>query len=282
MYTVVLDSNKKDAFAPLLEPGLVDGLKEPGVVALGVIGDDNKAAGALLAWLRENWIDIGWFYVDPDFRGQDMGKLLLCKLMMAAKRIPGLSGVFIEYPDEPENQGLDHLFRLKGFRVTYDRKSIYTLPLESLGESPFWKGEHDFSRVTPLGQINDRQLKTFEVRLMEGNQPAAVELPIRRGDFHPDLSVAYVTEDRITGILLVQEGDGSLYLDYAHVLPESKTALGPMLRKAGEAALATYAPSTPIRIAVVTKTGEDIIERLFPSLEKAPICRAVFRFDGLS
>jgi hypothetical protein len=281
MYTVLLDSDKKDVFTPLVDPGLIDGLTEPNVVALGVVGDDNAAAGTLLAWMREDWIDIGWIYVSPQSRGREMGKLLLCKLMMSARRIPGLSGIFAEYPDEPGNDDLDHLFRLRGFRVTYDEKSIYTLPLESLGENQFWEREQDAGNVLPLKEADGQMLKAFEVQLMEGNQPVAVELPIRREDYHPDLSVAYASEGRIRGVVLVQEIEGTLNLNYAHVLPESRTALGPMLRMAGQAALKEYGPSTPIHIAVVTKAGEEIVERLFPELEKVPVCRATYRFDGL-
>jgi hypothetical protein len=42
-----------------------------------------------------------------------------------------------------------------------------------------------------------------------------------------------------------------------------------------------FPPETPLQIAVVNEVSDEIVGKLFPNLEKEPICRAVLRFDGL-
>jgi GNAT superfamily N-acetyltransferase len=278
MYTVLIDKEKANAFAPLLDPGLRGATEEPGAVAIGVADDDDIAAGVLLARMRSEWLDIGWIYVAPEYRGRSMGKLLLSSLATSARRTPGVSGVFAEYPNRPEDDRMDMMFRMNGFRVEDVRKPFYMFTLEEMKKNPFWQKKADSPDVIPLEQAEGHMLKAFVSQLMETEQPVAVTLPIDWREYHQSLSVVFIKDGMIGGVLLFQDAGGILDLAYVHVLPNNGDAMGFMLRKAGQTAIDTYSGATPVSIAAVNAAGEAITEKLFPDLNKMPIRRAVLPF----
>jgi GNAT superfamily N-acetyltransferase len=278
MYTVLIDKEKANAFAPLLDPSFRDAPAESDAVAIGVADDDDIAAGALFAQMRSAWLDIGWIYVAPEYRGRGMGKLLLSSLAMSARRTPGVSGVFAEYPNLPDEDSPDTMFRMNGFRVEDISKPFYVFTLEELAKNPFWQKKADSRNTIPLGQADEHMLKAFSVQLMETDRPVAVALPIDRREYHPDLSMVYVKDGTIRGVLLFQESGGMLDLAYIHVLPNNGDAMGFMLKKAGQAALDAYPPGTPVNVVTVNAASEAIVEKLFPDSNKMPIRRAFLPF----
>jgi GNAT superfamily N-acetyltransferase len=278
VYTVLIDKEKEKAFAPLLDPCFHDSLSDPDMVAIGVADEDDTAAGALLAWLRSGWLEIGWIYVAPEFRGRGMGKRLLGDIELSAGRRPEISGVFAEYPNRPEDDGLNRMFRMTGFVTEELHKPFYIFKLDELEKNPLWQKKSENPNVVPLGRTDRGILKAFTSLLAETEQPVAVALPIDWQSYHQSLSVVYVRNGMAGGVLLFRESGGILDLAYAHTLPGNGDAMGFMLRQAGLAALESYPGTTPVNVVTVNAAGEAIVERLFPDLAKMPIRRAVFPF----
>jgi GNAT superfamily N-acetyltransferase len=278
VYTVLIDQEKEAAFSPLLDPCFRDSAAESDVVALGVASDDDIAAGALLAWIRSEWLDIGWIYVAPEFRGQGMGELLVSALEMSAKKTKGIYGAFAEYTDRQGEDGLERMFQVAGFKIENERKPFYIFKLKELENNQFWQKSSDNPNVLPLERVDRHMLNAFTLQLMKTEQQIAIELPIDWLTYHPGLSVAYVRDGMITGILLFRESEGMLTLEYAHVLPGYRDAMGFMMKKAGQVALQTYPGETPVNIVTVNEVSEAIVEKLFPSIGKMPIRRAVMLF----
>jgi GNAT superfamily N-acetyltransferase len=281
MRTLSIDRQNEEAFRPLMEPFFFDMLHDPAVIALGAAEGD-AAVGALICRLWEDWIGLARIYVAPAFRGQGFGRNLLRRAVLQAMRQPDIEGVFAEYADTPENMPLNMIFYTCGFKVEAIQKSIHTIPLADVGRCDFWQKGRNDAHVLPLGKLSDQQWNAFQNEIAENDQQAAMPLSADRREYLNAPSVAYVRDDRVKGVLLMRKDEDALHLAYAHVLPGNGVALGSMLRSAGLSALAAYPPETPLCVTPVNESGEQIVEKLFPSRKKTPFRRAVLWTAGMA
>jgi hypothetical protein len=277
MFVVLVQNENEQVFSDYIPETLRSELGKPNAITLGAVNSEtNEAAGVLISIIREGRIEILWFYTGEDFRRQGAASALLKKLKEAVSFAPELIDIFMQYPAScPE---IDVVMNAAGFKIQDTEEPVYSLTLSELAENPFWQKGTDDKNAVPLEKATESMLREFEQELKQTEQGTALGFPVKWNIYDGKLSMVYIKNNKIKGVMLLRSGESGIILAYAYVNPSEKLAMPALLYRAGKTAAETLPPETNVTLAAITAASSKLTEKLFPELKAIPAKYAAYNF----
>ncbi len=263
------------AFMGLLPPSVVHRSAQPGYLLYGALAD-GAACGVVCAHTSEGSLELDYLYVAPDYRRQGVATALLAGLMeWAMGHFAGIHASFLPQAEEYETTPLARTLMGVGFWVEQSEDGFYTLPLSGVAVQA--GDEPPDGRVVPLGEVPTPLLRSFAVSLRQ-NPPDGMPTAFP-GNALPEVSMAYIWQNEVAGVLLAEERGPALAVTWLHARKMdgllSAKALWPMLKAAVQAAGQHYPADTQVQIATVSAHAEKLVQRLCPGATRVAIVDAM-------
>ncbi|MCL2036792.1 MAG: hypothetical protein FWG83_05335 [Oscillospiraceae bacterium] len=278
MKTVLIDKENVGAFFRYVPKELREELEKPDMFAIGAVNPDNTSAGIIVVQVVDNWLEILWLYIGEQFRNNGGGRALLDRLFSCFEYAPELVGIFGNFP--ADNTELKSLYEAAGFEFEDGGIPAYTLTVSDLQSNPFWQKTPPLvENVVILKELSDVSLRKFEVKLSFAEWGVALESPVDWKKYDPDLSVAYIKDKEIEGILLVEKEDREKYaIALSFVFSGGVTsAFAAMLYKAGKTAIDSLNPEMSVDIAAITEASSKLVKKLIGNVKTYLSKCAVYR-----
>lgn len=281
----------RDYIAHLVPESLLEELKAPGqyAMAMGITTEsgENEIIGAVTLFVDSNSNDeiimnIRWFYIQPEYRGQGYGRELYNKICELAVE-NNVKTIKISYPNIEETQGLSYVF----YEMDYDFSKngiveLYTSLGEIMEQSTIYGKLKANKGAVPLSNITDTQLRKY-VNSLEYDRRHVSDyiLPTKVDDYEKDLSfVVLDTNEDIIASLLIRHVNDALEPIVFHVNDEKDSiALFKTLGNCISAADRKYGADKNVRIRSTAITKWDKIRKLLPELKYIPAIQGSMELD---
>jgi len=279
VFTILINENNHDFFTGYVPKEMQAELMLPEIIALGAADSETgEAAGLLIAKVVGSFLEITWVYVGLEFRNKGVGTALIERLKTCYDFVPGLTALISQFPTE-DGEALERLFLGADFSLKDDKHSVYTLTVGDLKNNYFWNKELSCAKdAVALESVYDVMLREFETGILLSEKDAMIYSPLDRNKFNQKLSMAYIKDSKINGILLAEVEETGLELSYAYVKPGIATALPAMLYQAGKAAIESFPPEAVVSVAAISDVSVKLMEKMFPNLKTLPVKNALFKF----
>ena len=263
-------------FEALLPLPIASRLAKPGYLLYGALAD-GAPCGVLCAHVYEGGLVLDYLYVVPSFRREGVATALLADLMGWARgRFTDIHASFLPEAEDYETGPLAQTFMSVGFLVEQSDAGFFTLPLSGI-EVPEMDGLSLPNKVMPLSALPALLLRGFEARLRQsGAEGAPLEFP---GNALPEVSMAYVFQKEVAGVLLAEERASNLVVSWLYARKaegmRSARALWQMMFAALQAARHSYPPDTEVQILAINSQSEKMVQRLCPAASRASVVDAL-------
>lgn len=273
----------RDYIAHLVPESLLEELKAPGqhAMAMGITTEsgENEIIGAVTLFVDSNSNDeiimnIRWFYIQPEYRGQGYGRELYNKICELAVE-NNVKTIKISYPNIEETQGLNYVF----YEMDYDFAKngiveLYTNLGEIMEQSTIYGKLKANNGAIPLSEITDTILRKYVNNLeYERRHVSDYLLPVRVEDYEKDLSYVVLNKNEdIIAALLIRHVNDALEPIIFHASDEKNIiALFNVLGNCISSAKEKYGKDKSVRIRSTAITKWDKISKLLPELNYIPV-----------
>ena len=192
----------------------------PGAVAVGaameLAGTEKcEPAGTLITNVAaKNCLTIDFLQVNPDYREQEIGTLLMEQAFSMAKRMD-IEKLMIKMPESEaeETDGLDdsraYFFLRRGFVWTEKTESEWWFPMEAIEDYADLMMGKGAEYIVPLSELSQTQYKSvFE--LLE-KRAENLSVPYEEHAMEKDLSFAYLEDGKPVGFLITESFRDTYY-----------------------------------------------------------------------
>jgi GNAT superfamily N-acetyltransferase len=292
MNIVVVTEQNSSAFTPLAPDGFL--LTERGRRSLGVVTDvGNKpcAVGLLTFSVREgaddegdlNLAAIDWLYVDPRFRRQGAGALLVDELFTvlyninAAETDAGVDGIFCDIPLGDPYDALCAFFEDLDFQSGLVDLFEGHFVLQDFTGHPKFKGQKVLSKnILPLAEIEPLLLSLYITKI-EKQDGISRSISPDPDDYEKQLSFAALGKQQLDGVFLVGRaaGDGALEPLFLH--GSDGKLCGDLVLASINAGAKIYPPETPVEVRCTTSSSSALLANFFPDI--APVLARRVLYD---
>lgn len=257
-------------FSNLMDPQVVEAIKEGEPITAIGIEKDKVACGALTGCLDDGYFQILSLYVAPSFRRQGGATLMLNEIKRLLFQHTSIEKIRIDYTVTHEDHETLTAF-LAASKFTKENDFGLTLYKFSLGQilnSPlFSSSSKESSNLLAFNKISDNLLVTAQKRASVQNVPLP-ELPLTSDELDRELSHAYIKNEEIQAFVIFDHSLGNmLTLSCAWVDNTKPAILSVLLRKAMQRAKELYSPDTMIAVQAVTDASAKLIRTLVPDAE---------------
>lgn len=257
-------------FSNLMDPQVVEAIKEGEPITAIGIEKDKVACGALTGFLDDGYFQILSLYVAPSFRRQGGATLMLNEIKRLLFQHTSIEKIRIDYTiTHEEHETLTAFLAASNFTKENDfGLTLYKFSLGQILNSPlFSSSSKEISNLLAFNKISDNLLVTAQKRASVQNVPLP-ELPLTSDELNRELSHAYIKNEEIQAFVIFDHSLGNmLTLSCAWVDNTKPAILSVLLRKAMQRAKELYSPDTMIAVQAVTDASAKLIRTLVPDAE---------------
>ncbi len=240
---------KKNAgsFLPLL-PDFVT--NESGMLCLGTVDDEGRAAAALSARVDFEVIYIISLYVVPECRRKGYASGLIETLISLTKDL-SYRAVSVYFPP---NEAAAAFFRSRGFEIV-EGMPVYSVPIAELIRQPRVKKyvlNSKTNGIKYLSELNESEKKELSGFLRENGMPGG-------GFYDPEWSTAVFTNDKVESLLLMDVTDDCIRMLYLKLDEKDLKAVTRHLRALVDKALSDEEHSGGLSLRFVQTFFKPII-----------------------
>ena len=271
MRVVYVENSMLNIFEDLIADSALDKIKEEeNTITLGLVSDDDKAVGALSGFLFEDTFYITSIFVDPDYRNNGGGRLLMDTLMesMTDEEII----ICVEFMTEDVyKDGLANFFECIEFTADDDGFGAYSANANDIAKDPiFTDAKYDkleenissFSKIDTaiLESLNEFAINNFLPLPQDGLFSESVD---------KDISVAHINGAGVIDAYLVVDNSIEYMPTVAGIYNDTDArVLSGMLRHAMRLCHLKYPMGVEIAFAPVNGDSMSIMQKLAPDATK--------------
>jgi len=229
-----------------------------GVVGLAVI-DPLETVAELLS-----------ISVSPAFQHRGVASGLLNKACEVLSDV-GISFLSVRYAmTEDKWTDLEKWLKANAFVQSGRNDGFYTFPLKKIAESKILQAamkRKASAGIMPLRDVPDVILKVFSYKVVDSGLFA----PIRKNEYHPELSFIYQENGVIMACFLIKElGPDVLENSWTYLSPnvKNKNILLELFAQSAVKGCSLYPENTEVGFACLTETSEKILCKIIPELNR--------------
>ncbi len=241
----------------------------PGAVCVGAAmelpgtGKSEPAGVLLLNIAKKDCLRIDFLQVNPDYREQEVGTLLLSQAFRLAKRM-GIPKLTVKLPEEEENGGLEdsraYFFLRRGFVRTEKTEREWWFPIESVQPFATLSMGKEEKKILPFSKLTKTQYQTI-LKQVETDLENRV-IPFEERAIDRLLSFAYLEEGKLMGFLIT-ERFGDTYYPFTFVNHTGLSRVTVLLfRTLLIAAARDGDPDGYAQILLANETQRDAVEKI--------------------
>jgi len=256
-YTHINEGNV-DAFRPYLTAEAASLQRD--ILALGAV-TGAYACGAVAARVYDDGqAELLAMAVDPAVRRRGVGGMLLRNLLMRLPRTERLAAAYRGTTEEIS--AADAFFTAVWGGVPEDLGAVFRLRAGELVNTPLYERFGYGGPELSIFRFDALQPDLMERLLREEEIPEHLRWNALPGHFRPDLSFAFVHQDRAEAYLAVTEEERGVLAPVLVALGSRSFVVLPLLSAAARAVTAACPPETGLEIACVNPVTEGLCVRL--------------------
>ncbi len=276
MDELILTRKTMPAFAHLIPPTLQEDVLHEDLVGVGMYDAEyRQSMGVILCREWNDWMEIVWIAVDPRYSGIAIGSAMLRNRILDARYRGAVQGVFAELPQGADDR-LKRLFLTQNFAEQTVETDSYATTLSALEDvAPLWRAP-DAQNVRPLRKTEGAQRSELTGLIRLDSRAVPLPDPMHWDDYDGDMSAVYLTDGKVSGLLLVSTAENRIALPL--LWATSSHAILPLLSHAARTAKTRFSPETRLWIATVNKGGEQLVRKLLPFAEPLSLLQMQYAF----
>lgn len=273
MEFVTVNPEIQEAFFPLLSGEIAQELAaQPDIMALGAI-EDKRPAGILVFALEETQLRIIWLCTSEEMRGRGVARALVRLLARQALLDRQTDRLVADVSKSAPLDPAYLLFLSEGWIATPFQRNAYSCTLAQLAEQEFWQQNTEETGVSLLSELPHFMLKEYSALLYDKEDGVPIALPLQLEEYDSDISLGYVSGEKLLACVLFTSHADEIVLSYAHTLPDAKAGIARLFYSAGKRAMAKYPPETRFSFAAITPASRRLAEKLLPVCQPQPMYR---------
>lgn len=262
-----------NSFGVYISPDLHQYVKDADNIVIGCVYKDYACGAALTIYENDRKFHLLSLYVDEKVRGMGFGKQLLLGTVGMAKDFCG-DTLYICYSKEDLcGQEIHPIFEHVGFEGPLINGLTYLVKWKDLKNIDMFKdideNYNSSKNIIQFNQLNQDQINDYRKKIKDETIPSYLGVRAAKGDIIPELTLAAVDGNEVTGIFVMTRIEEYVYINSVYTIPGKLSTFLPLIKTAVSKAHNVLNDDDIIKVTAVNDISKQLNGNIFePIAEK--------------
>lgn len=265
MYFIPVDKDNAADFATCIPERF---LNKEGILCLGAVDDDSRAAGGIACMADGRDFVLLWIYVIQEARRKGIASGLLRFLLQQMMFTPEMRRVTVSFEKDEISNELTEILNKFDFSISEEEIGVYDVSYRMVSMPAQAEKVLDAPGIMDIGNVPKYFLNQIDRLIEERSIAVAVDIPIDWKSYDQELSMVKITDNEVAGFMLVSNENDEIEISYALVFPGRSITFLELLLQFVERFKEKYGDEKTVRIVAITDTVDGIIRKLVPGVTR--------------